>query len=146
MKMLTFSKKVRGVERIERIKAQPLADRARKYVEKMPPAISGNGGHDALFAVACVLIHGFDLPEPEAWLILCEYNARCQPPWSERELRHKLSEAGKLSRPSKSRGHLLGGAEPLNKHFPVPPKAERATWHVKIEPLPSEAPQPDQLG
>ena len=39
--MLTFSSKVRPVERIERIKAQPLADRARKYVEKMPPAISG---------------------------------------------------------------------------------------------------------
>jgi hypothetical protein len=82
-KMLTFSRKVAPLERIERIKAQPLADRARKYVEKMPPAISGNGGHDALFAVACVLIHGFDLPEPEAWLILCEYNAGCQPPWSE---------------------------------------------------------------
>jgi hypothetical protein len=48
MKMLTFSKKVRGVERTERIKAQILADRkspnvcARKYVEKMPQAIQGS--------------------------------------------------------------------------------------------------------
>ena len=89
--MLTFSRKVRGIERIERNSAQTLADRARGYVEKMPEAISGSGGHDALFAVASALIHGFDLPEADAWQILIEYNARCLPPWSERELRHKLS-------------------------------------------------------
>ena len=55
MKMLTFSRKVRGLERIERNGAHPVADRARRYVEKMPSAISGSGGHDALFPVACVL-------------------------------------------------------------------------------------------
>ena len=67
--MLTFSRKVRGIERIERNSAHTVADRARRYVEKMPPAISGSGGHNALFAVARVLIHGFDLPEDDAWQI-----------------------------------------------------------------------------
>jgi hypothetical protein len=146
MKTLTFSRKVRGIERIKRNSAQTLADRARRYVEKMPEAISGSGGHDALFAVASVLIHGFDLPEADAWQILIEYNARCQPPWSERELRHKLSSAGKLTRPSKTRGHLLGGEEPLKKYFPVPPKAENTIWHVKIEPLPGKDSQVEQSG
>ena len=121
MKMLAFSKKVRGVERIGRIKAQPLADRARKYVEKMPPAISGNGGHDALFAVACVLIHGFDVPEPEAWLLLCEYNARCQPPWSQRELRHKLSEVRRVSH-LKPLGHLLSDGGKTTPQSSSPPR------------------------
>ena len=144
MKMLTFSRKVRGIKRIERNSAHTVADRARRYVEKMPPAISGSGGHNALFAVARVLIHGFDLPEDDAWQILIEYNARCIPPWSERELRHKLSAAGKLTRSIKPRGHLLAGEEPLKKYFPMPPKAERTIWHVKAEPLPSENPQAEQ--
>ena len=129
---------------MERCGPQNPADRARKYVAQMPSAVSGKGGHDATFAVAMTLIHGFALSEIDAWPILLEYNARCQPCWSERELRHKLSEAGKLSRPSKPRGHLLGGEEPLKKHSQVPPKAERAIWHVKIKPLPNEAPQPEQ--
>jgi hypothetical protein len=105
MKMLTFSRKVRGLERIERNGAHPVADRARRYVEKMPSAISGSGGHDALFPVACVLTNGFALSNEQAWSILQEYNARCQPPWSQRELRHKLSEA-KVSH-LKPLGHLL---------------------------------------
>jgi hypothetical protein len=144
MKMLTFSRKVRGIERIERNSAHTVADRARHYVEKMPPAISGSGGHDALFAVARVLIHGFDLPEDDAWQIVIEYNAKCIPPWSERELGHKLSAAGELTRSRKPRGHLLAGEEPLKKYFPMPAKAERTIWHVKAEPLPSDNPQAEQ--
>ena len=143
--MLTFSRKVAPLERIERIKAQPLADRARKYVEKMPPAISGNGGHDALFAVACVLIHGFDLPEPEAWLILCEYNARCQPPWSDRELRHKLRSAGQLTRRSRPRGYLRG-ANVEQEYLPNPENPKAVKWQVTPEPLPAMKSQAPETG
>ena len=75
----------------------------------MPEAISGSGGHDALFAVASVLIHGFDLPEADAWQILIEYNARCQPPWSEKELKHKAAQTGKVKH-GKPRGYLLDPA------------------------------------
>lgn len=69
--------------------------RARKYVEKMPPAISGQGGHDATFAVARKLVQDCELSDSEAWSVLCEFNQRCVPPWSEKELQHKLKSAQK---------------------------------------------------
>jgi predicted P-loop ATPase len=70
-----------------------LLDRARAYVEAMPEAISGSGGHTATFAVARKLVQDFGLNDSDAWSILIEYNARCKPPWSEKELQHKLDSA-----------------------------------------------------
>lgn len=70
-------------------------ERARRYLGKMPPSISGCGGHNACFHAACVLALGFGLPESEVYGLLCEWNQTCQPPWSERELRHKASQASK---------------------------------------------------
>ena len=86
----------------------PLTDRARRYVEAMPPAVSGQNGHQTTFSAAVALLHGFALSEGEAWPILMQYAARCQPPWNIDELRHKLASAGKLTRHSKPRGHLAG--------------------------------------
>lgn len=80
-------------------------DRARAYVAKIPPACSGNGGHNRTFHVACILVHGFALTQGAAWSVLLEYNQRCQPPWKQSELRHKLKEAIK-SRSSKPIGYL----------------------------------------
>ncbi len=73
-------------------------ERARAYVEKMPGAISGAGGHDATFAVACKLVE-FGLSPDDAWLLLCEYNRRCEPAWSENQLRHKLEDAFRHASP-----------------------------------------------
>jgi Bifunctional DNA primase/polymerase, N-terminal len=70
-----------------------LAKRAEAYVDKMAPAVAGSGGHGQTFAVARKLLQDFAVPESTAWGILLRYNARCQPPWSERELRHKLAQA-----------------------------------------------------
>ena len=67
--------------------------RARAYVAKMPAAISGSGGHDATFSVARKLVADFELSEPDAWALLVEFNGRCQPPWSEKDLQHKLASA-----------------------------------------------------
>lgn len=72
-----------------------MVDRARAYVAKMPSAIAGAGGHDATFNVARKLVQDFDLREAEAWALLLEYNTRCEPPWSEKELRHKIESAKK---------------------------------------------------
>lgn len=83
-------------------------ERARRYVAKMEPAISGAGGHNATFAVACVLIRGFSLPEKDAWILMEEYNGRCKPQWSEREIAHKLKQAAMVS--DKPDGYLLGSA------------------------------------
>lgn len=79
-------------------------DRARAYVEKMEGAQSGAGGHDRTFAVACVLVDGFALGEADAMRVLLEYNKRCDPPWSERELHHKVASAMRTAGQS---GHLL---------------------------------------
>lgn len=68
--------------------------RARAYLAKMPAAISGHGGHNATFAAACVLVRGFALSEDDAYDILAQdFNPRCEPPWAEWELRHKVRSA-----------------------------------------------------
>lgn len=72
----------------------PIAERARAYIAKIDPAVSGNGGHDQTFKVACVLKMGFALDDGDALQLLREWNANCQPPWSERELAHKIKSAG----------------------------------------------------
>ena len=92
-----------------------VVERARRYVAQMPPAISGQGGHNATLRVACVLVHGFALAPEQAWPILCEYNERCEPPWTERELRHKLDEAGRLTTHMHPRGYLLDGGQRRNE-------------------------------
>jgi len=72
--------------------------RAVAYLDAMPPSVSGQGGHNAAYAAATAMVHGFGLaPESALALLLAHYNPRCQPPWSERELRHKVEDAA--SRP-----------------------------------------------
>jgi KaiC/GvpD/RAD55 family RecA-like ATPase len=72
-----------------------VVERARKYLDKLPPAISGSSGHNATFHAACVLVQGFGLSSDVALALLGEFNQRCSPPWSERELQHKISQAEK---------------------------------------------------
>ena len=79
-------------------------ERARRYLAAMPPAVSGQGGHDQTFDAACSLVLGFGLSIPEAAPLLAEYNQRCQPPWSDAELAHKLDDADKCPG---DRGYLL---------------------------------------
>ncbi|MCH8839831.1 MAG: bifunctional DNA primase/polymerase [Planctomycetes bacterium] len=78
--------------------------RARKYLVKLPPAISGQGGHNATFHAACVLVIGFGLDREQSFALLCEWNQTCQPPWTDRELEHKVDDA--LKQPG-WRGYLL---------------------------------------
>ena len=72
--------------------ALPLIDQARRYLAAMPGAISGNGGHSQTYKGAVALMHGFQLDRAEAIDLMKEYNQRCSPPWSDRELEHKLDE------------------------------------------------------
>jgi len=68
--------------------------RAVDYLQKMPPAVSGQRGHDATYAAATALVHGFGLHPDRAFQLLLEHhNHRCQPPWTEAELRHKVRDA-----------------------------------------------------
>jgi P4 family phage/plasmid primase-like protien len=72
------------------------AERCRAYLANVPPAISGQGGHDRTFRTARIIANDFDLAgTEEGWNLLNEYNQRCEPPWSEGELRHKWEDACK---------------------------------------------------
>ncbi|HRQ74201.1 MAG TPA: DUF3987 domain-containing protein [Phycisphaerales bacterium] len=68
--------------------------RAEAYLDHIPPAISGSGGHSQTYAAATAMVHGFGLdPETAFGLLWDRYNPRCDPPWSEKELRHKVNDA-----------------------------------------------------
>ncbi len=70
--------------------------RTMAYLDKLPNAISGAGGHDATLRVACEC-YRFGLSDGEAWEALRWFNDnRCQPKWKEHELRHKLESAYKI--------------------------------------------------
>lgn len=87
-------------------------ERARAYVDKMPPAIEGQGGSDATFNVAKKVVHDFNLPHGEAMNIMQDYNSRCVPPWSEKDLIHKLENAAKCSRSTTVKGELAKASRP----------------------------------
>jgi hypothetical protein len=70
-----------------------IVERAARALDKVPPAVSGQGGHDKAFRAARLLCWDFGLSAAEAWPLLAEWNQRCRPPWSERELTHKLRDA-----------------------------------------------------
>lgn len=72
--------------------------RARAYLEKVPPAVEGQGGDRATFAVACILENDFALPFSVAWPLLLEWNKKCKPPWEEKDLLYKWEQAVKTSK------------------------------------------------
>ncbi len=68
-------------------------ERARKYLEKVEGAVSGQHGHDATFSVAVRLVRGFSLSNEDAISLLGEWNAKCQPPWGKHDLARKVHQA-----------------------------------------------------
>jgi hypothetical protein len=95
--------------------------RARSYLANVPPAVSGQGGHAQAFAAARAVVWGFDLGAEAGFeLLMGEYNPRCLPPWSERELRHKCADADTTAY-DKPRGHLLAEVRGANGAVPPAP-------------------------
>ena len=82
------------------------AERISRYIGKTPGAVSGNGGHRQTFKVAMVLNNGFGCSEAETFEWLRHYNSKCEPPWSEAELRHKARSATEAAY-DKPRGWML---------------------------------------
>jgi hypothetical protein len=78
-----------GVNRVER---------ARRYLMAVPPAITGQHGDLHTFQVCCRMVRGFALSDADALALLVDWNARCEPPWSERELHDKLRCARRYGR------------------------------------------------
>lgn len=75
-------------------------ERARRYLAALPPAIAGSHGDLHTFRVCCRLVRGFALDDGEALALLQEWNTRCQPPWTDRELEQKIMSARRYGRES----------------------------------------------
>jgi len=108
-------------------------ERARRYMLKMPLAVSGCGGHPTTFHVACTLYNGFALDEHELLTLLEEYNERLDEQWNWRELQHKVRGAMNANH-QKPRGHLLGplALETQDRHALKPVKMpERIVWKIR---------------
>jgi len=88
-----------------------VVEQARRYIARMPKAVQGQRGSDKTLAVATKIVVGFAIPyhSDEARQLLREFSERCSPPWSEKEMSHKLREAERLaSEKGEPRGILRG--------------------------------------
>ena len=84
--------------------------RAAAYLAKIPPAISGQGGHDHTFATAIKLV-AFGLSRDDVFGLLSDWNRTCEPPWTDAELWHKIDgaiEVAPEAMPDRSRNSSAG--------------------------------------
>jgi hypothetical protein len=128
----------------------------RVYLAKLSPAVSGARGHSATFRAACECVR-FGLSDADALALLREWNGtHCQPPWTDKELTHKLRDARRVAtggfraaiqRPPAVRvvWELERKATPAKpvKPLPLPPAAPSDTlsgvWIVRpSEPIPAQ--------
>lgn len=68
-------------------------ERGRAYLRAMGPAIQGSGGDAHTFRATCWLVNDLALSESDALMLLTDWNSRCSPPWTERELQEKVEHA-----------------------------------------------------
>jgi len=82
--------------RVQRTTA--VIERARRYLTALPAAVEGQHGDVTTFRACCRLVRGFLLDDADAFALIREWNARCAPPWSERELMDKIRRARRYGR------------------------------------------------
>ena len=104
---MSFTKALTRFLHARKCGTDSIIERARHYIAKCSPAISGQHGHDATYRVAAILWNGFGLSETEALALLSEYNQRCRPPWREAELIHKVRSVAN-ARHAEARGYMAG--------------------------------------
>jgi hypothetical protein len=113
-----------------------LSERVSRYITQVPPAVSGQAGHNATFYAACRLVHGFALSPEEAYPFIAAWNRSCVPPWSERDLKRKLNQALTHAAHKKPRGYLLADDADDYADQPVPASAP-------LQPPPPTWPSPN---
>ena len=92
-------------------------EKARQYLLQAPHAISGQGGHN-------LTLRGyrpssrFGLSQEDALLLMREWNERCQPAWSDCELKHKVEDAEKAE--IKPSGWLCSSSSRVRYILPTP--------------------------
>jgi P4 family phage/plasmid primase-like protien len=73
-------------------------ERARKWLEKRGPAISGQRGDEFTLTTASWMVREFALIDDDALELLLDWNQRNSPPWSEAELRVKIAHGRKYGK------------------------------------------------
>lgn len=86
-----------GVQRTQQQAPPPVDSDAERrcmaYLDKVPESISGEQGHNKVLRAACECVR-FNLDDAATWRVMQWFNANhCQPPWSDRELQHKIESA-----------------------------------------------------
>lgn len=138
-------------------------ERARRWLLSVPPAVSGSGGHAHTYYVANRIIHGFGLGANDAIGLLAEWNRTCLPPWTQRELNHKVEQAiQRASEYSLPIGHMMSeesgaatvSSQPVPHVTVVPPSGRAVQPHVRrssparpsapLKQTPLPEPLPDQ--
>ena len=116
----------------------PASERCRKYLEKCGDSIEGQDGSGRCFHAACICFR-FGLSESEAFDVMTWYgNAKSQPPWSEREIRHKLKGAFDKVRAAGELGMLLhNDAKPKLETSIAPPPAESTALATRLNQIKS---------
>lgn len=109
--------------KIER--AKTTAERCVKYLANTPPAISGSKGHDHTFGVVCKIVElfGHELDDEELLECLNDWNERCEPAWTLKELSHKLDSARNrvsVAAPSGLTGARNGGHDTSRSDVSAP--------------------------
>jgi len=84
---------VRVVSSAVFVESEQKLERARQYLSACPPAVEGSEGSRVAFGIISRVVRGFALTETEAMYVLSEWNSRCSPPWSDKELSHKIQDA-----------------------------------------------------
>ena len=82
---------------VMQIRPEPL-ERARRFLARVEPAISGQHGDLRTFRICCRMVRGFALSDDEALSLLRDWNAKCEPPWSDEDLLAKLKHARRYGR------------------------------------------------
>ncbi len=80
-------------ERPRSVDHDKIVERARRWLAVRDPAIEGSGGDRHTWETTVCIVRGFDLDPETAYALLAEWNQRCVPPWTERDLRRKVREA-----------------------------------------------------
>lgn len=112
-----------------------LGDRERRaaaYVDKIPGAVSGNAGHTATFNAVAHVMFGFDVDVDVARrIILDHYNQRCSPPWTDKEIDHKLESVAE--RCTRERGYLLTDRAPVHTLQQAADSAPEASAELDVD-------------
>lgn len=96
--------------------------RAQRALRDFPAAIQGHGG-DLMTLKAALMCRDMGLTESAVYeLLRSEYNQRCSPPWSDKELRAKVDNAYKYAKGTRGSMSIGGAFDDEPKEMSEPKK------------------------